>query len=236
MAQAYELDNRPVASLPEADRATFIGRVYSHLAAAIGAFIFFELILFQTGVAESIFNWVTDGGGRGRYMILLGGFMVGSWLASSAAANLGDIRRQYAGLFGMSAVYSLLFTIPLYQVFRADRTETLWSAVFVTALGFAGLTAVAWFTKNDLSFLRPVMMFGGIAAMVLIVASFIFNLHLGVWFSFAMIALMGVSILYQTQTIIRRYPSHAYVGAAVQLFSSVMTLFWYVLRLFMARD
>ncbi|MEE9415763.1 MAG: Bax inhibitor-1 family protein, partial [Acidimicrobiales bacterium] len=102
--------------------------------------------------------------------------------------------------------------------------------------GFAGLTAVAWFTKNDLSFLRPVMMYGGILAMVLIVAAIAFGFNLGVWFSVAMIGLMGVSILYQTQNIIRRFPAHAYVGAAVQLFSSVMTMFWYVLRLFMARD
>jgi FtsH-binding integral membrane protein len=29
----------------------------------------------------------------------------------------------------------------------------------------------------------------------------------------------------------RRYPAEAYVGAAVQLFASVMLLFWYVLRL-----
>ena len=31
-----------------------------------------------------------------------------------------------------------------------------------------------------------------------------------------------------------RYPSDAYVGASVQLFASVMLLFWYVLRLLTA--
>jgi FtsH-binding integral membrane protein len=56
-----------------------------------------------------------------------------------------------------------------------------------------------------------------------------------VWFSVAMIALAGGSILYQTQTIMRRYPAEAYVGAAVQLFASVMLLFWYVLRLLSRR-
>jgi FtsH-binding integral membrane protein len=50
-----------------------------------------------------------------------------------------------------------------------------------------------------------------------------------------MIGLAGVSILYQTQTILRRYPEEAHVGAAVQLFASVMLLFWYVLRLFSRR-
>jgi uncharacterized protein len=74
-------------------------------------------------------------------------------------------------------------------------------------------------------------MWGGIAALVLIVASVLFGWNLGVWFSVAMIALAGGSILYQTQAIMARYPSNAHVGAAVQLFASVMLLFWYVLRL-----
>ena len=72
-------------------------------------------------------------------------------------------------------------------------------------------------------------------ALVLILAAVLFGLELGVWFSLAMIGLAGASILYQTQTILRRYPEEAYVGAAVQLFASVMLLFWYVLRLFSRR-
>jgi len=70
---------------------------------------------------------------------------------------------------------------------------------------------------------------------VLIMAALLFGLELGVWFSLAMIGLAGASILYQTQTILRNYPEEAYVGAAVQLFASVMLLFWYVLRLFSRR-
>ena len=50
-----------------------------------------------------------------------------------------------------------------------------------------------------------------------------------------MIAVAGTAILYQTQTILRTYPEEAYVGASVQLFASVMLLFWYVLRLFSRR-
>jgi hypothetical protein len=75
------------------------------------------------------------------------------------------------------------------------------------------------------------LIWGGVAALVLILAAVLFGLSLGIWFSVGMIALAGGSILYQTQTIMRRYPAEAYVGAAVQLFASVMLLFWYVLRL-----
>ena len=48
-------------------------------------------------------------------------------------------------------------------------------------------------------------------------------------------SLAGAAILYQTQTILRSYPETAHVGAAVQLFASVMQLFWYVLSLLSRR-
>jgi uncharacterized protein len=105
----------------------------------------------------------------------------------------------------------------------------------VTILGFAGLTAVGLYTRKDLSFIRPMVIWASVAALVLIVAAVLFGLELGVWFSVAMIALAGGAILYQTQAILRSYPEDAHVGAAVQLFASVMLLFWYVLRLFSRR-
>ena len=86
-------------------------------------------------------------------------------------------------------------------------------------------------TRKDLSFLRPMLMWGGIVAIGLIIAAVIFGFTLGPLFSIAMIALAGASILYQTQQIVRKYPEWAYVGAAVSLFGSLMLMFWYVLRL-----
>ena len=51
-----------------------------------------------------------------------------------------------------------------------------------------------------------------------------------------MIGLSGASILYQTQSVLRRYPIGSHVAASVALFSSLMTMFWYVLRLLMSRE
>jgi FtsH-binding integral membrane protein len=110
-------------------------------------------------------------------------------------------------------------------------SSTVMAAAIITVVGFAGLSAVAFTTRKDLSFLRPILMWAAFCALGLIVAALIFGLYLGIWFSVAMIALAGGSILYQTQTILRRYPTEAYVGASVQLFASVMLLFFYVLRL-----
>ena len=58
----------------------------------------------------------------------------------------------------------------------------------------------------------------------------------GTWFSVGMVALMGVSILYNTQQILRAYPAGAHVAASVNLFASLMTMFWYILRIFASRD
>jgi hypothetical protein len=223
---------QPVATLDAEERGAFVMRVYAHLLLAIGAFVAFETVLFQTGVAESIYEFLFESGGS-SWLLILGAFMVIQWLATSASHNLENEGIQYAGLFGMAAGQALIFAPFLYLVFneRSDGSTTVAAAAAITAFGFAGLTLVAFVTRKDLSFLRPMLMWGGIAALVLIVAAVLFGFNLGVWFSVAMIALAGGSILYQTQAIMARYPSHAHVGAAVQLFASVMLLFWYVLRL-----
>jgi len=139
---------------------------------------------------------------------------------------------------GSAAIYSILFAVPLYEVFNNPRhgAGTLMQATLVTILGFAILSVIAFTTRKDLSFMRPIIMWGFGIALLLIVGSGFMGWNLGTWFSVAMIALSGGAILYQTQNIIRRFPANAHVAGAVQLFSSVMTMFWYVLRLFMSRD
>jgi FtsH-binding integral membrane protein len=227
---------QPVATLDEDTRGAFLVKVYQHLLGAVVAFVLFETLLFATGMAKGIYDFVSGSGAA--WLLILGAFMVVNWMATSAAHDILNPSRQYAGLFGMAAGEALIFAPFLYYVFNVEGgggAATVASAAAVTALGFAGLTAVGLFTRKDLSFLRPIVLWGFVMALVLIVAAVLFGLDLGVWFSLAMIGLAGASILYQTQTILRRYPEEAYVGAALQLFASVMTLFWYVLRLFSRR-
>lgn len=226
----------PVIELPEIDRATFVARVYQHVAAAVAAFVAFEVILFAVGVA----GWMEDfflGGGGGRWLLLLGLVMVGQMFASNAAIQLDDQPRQYVGLFGTALIQALIFAPFLSYVFgRDDGGATVLQAALITGVGFAGLTAIGLFTRTDLSWMRPLLMWGGICAMLLIVAALLFGWGLGTWFSVAMIGLAGGMILFQTQSVVRRYPLNAHVAAAIGLFSALMTMFWYVLRLLMSRD
>ena len=221
---------RPVATLDDTARGDFIVRVYQHLMGAIIAFVAIEALLITTGIAEAIYDFVSGGA---AWLLILGAFMVISWMATSAAHDILNPQRQYLGLFGMAAGEALIFAPLLHYFFEVadDGATTVGAAAVITALMFGGLSVVAFTTRKDLSFIRPMLIWGGVAALVLIVAAVIFGLSLGIWFSVGMITLAGASILYQTQTIMRRYPAEAYVGAAVQLFASVMLLFWYVLRL-----
>jgi FtsH-binding integral membrane protein len=99
-----------------------------------------------------------------------------------------------------------------------------------------GLSAVAFTTRKDFSFLGALLRWIGFGVLLLIVASLIFGFNLGTWFSVGMIVFAGGAILYDTSNIIHQYPEDRHVAASLQLFASVMLLFWYVLRLFLRRD
>ncbi len=234
MAQAQPF-TVPVATLDADTRAAFMVRVYQHLVAALVAFIAFETLLFATGAARGIYDLVAGSGGA--WLLVLGGFMVVNWMATAAAHDLANPGRQYGGLFALAGAEALIFAPFLYYVFNVEGggAVTVGAAAVVTVLGFAGLTAIGLFTRRDLSFMRPLIMWAAVMSLVLIVAALLFGFELGVWFSVAMVALAGGAILYQTQTILRTYPDGAHVGAAVQLFASMMLLFWYVLRIFARR-
>ena len=49
-----------------------------------------------------------------------------------------------------------------------------------------------------------------------------------------MVGFAGAAILYDTSNVLTRFPEDRYVAAALQLFSSVALMFWYVLRIMMS--
>ena len=116
-----------------------------------------------------------------------------------------------------------------------DGGAILMQAALTTLGMFGGLTAAVFFTKTDFSFLRTAIVVGGFVALGAIVAGALFGFDLGLWFSIAMVVLASASILYQTGQIKDNYGTEQYVGAALQLFASVMLLFWYILRILMSK-
>jgi len=93
---------------------------------------------------------------------------------------------------------------------------------------------VAFVTRKDFSFLRGLLIWGGLVALLAIVGGVLFGFALGTWFSVVMIGFAGAAILYDTSNVLHHFPEDRYVGAALQLFASVALMFWYVLQLFMS--
>jgi FtsH-binding integral membrane protein len=133
------------------------------------------------------------------------------------------------------AAEAVLF-VPMLVIAAIKAPGIIESAVGITLLGTLGLTAVAFITRKDFSFLRGMLVWGGILALVAIVGAVLFGFELGTWFSVAMIGFAGAAVLYDTSNIIHHYPEDRYVGAALALFASIALMFWYVLRLLMSRD
>jgi hypothetical protein len=63
------------------------------------------------------------------------------------------------------------------------------------------------------------LFWGGISALVLIVAGVAFGFQLGTHFSVAMVALAGAAILYDTSNVPHHYPEDRHVAAALELFA-----------------
>jgi len=210
-------------------RAQFISRTYNHLFGAIVAFALIEIALFQLGVAETIARALTGV----SWLLVLGAFMIVGWLASRAAHTARSMAAQYAGL-GAYVLFQAIIFVPLLYMAETYAPGVISSAALVSFMGFAGLTAVAFYTRKDFSFLRGILMWGGIGALVLIAAGVLFGFQLGVFFSVAMVVFAGAAILYDTSNVIHHFPEDRYVGAALELFASAALLFWYVLRLFLA--
>jgi FtsH-binding integral membrane protein len=139
---------------------------------------------------------------------------------------------QYFAYGAYVVAYALIF-VPLLYLADAKAPGAIDSATLVTALGAGGLMVVAHRTRKDFSFLRALLMWGGILAFVAIIGGVAFGFQLGTWFSVAMIGFAGVAVLYDTSNIIHNFPEDRYVSAAMQLFASIALMFWYVLRLVM---
>ena len=211
----------PVEMLGVDQRAVFITRTYNHLFAAIIGFILVEVFFFTTGLAEVM----------ARAMLGV------SWLATRAAHQSTSIGTQYMALTGFVVAEAVIFVPMLYIAQTYAGGGVIESAATVTLLGFGALTAIAFWTRKDFSFLGAMLRWVGVLALVAIVAAVLFGFELGTWFSVAMIGIAGAAILYDTSNVIHHFPEDRYVAAALTLFASVALMFWYVLRFFMgSRD
>ena len=221
-----------VAQARPSERAEFIKRTYTHLAGAVGAFVIVEYLFFQLGIAQLLANLLL--GNRFGWLAMLGGFALLGYLASNMAAKADDVNSQYMGL-GLYVVGEAVIFAPLLYVAAAfSDPSVIPTAGVITLFLFGGLTAVAFTSGKDFSFLGGILKIAGMVALGLIACSLIFGFSLGLIFSFFMVAFAAAAILYKTSKVMYRYSTTQHVAASLELFAAVMLLFWYVLRIVMS--
>jgi hypothetical protein len=225
-------NNLIVSHATDSERALFFRKTYTHVALAILLFIVLESVLLKVVPAEFIASMM---GGQYVWLFILGLFWLGSSLSNKLVFH-PNRDRQYLGL-GIFIILEAIIFLPMITIaIMYSGTEMITQAALITLFMFSGLTAVVFMTKTDFSFLRTALTIGGFVALGAIVAGAIFGFNLGLWFSVGMVVLASGSILYQTSQIKDQFDTEQYVGASLQLFSSIMLLFWYVLRILMSRD
>jgi FtsH-binding integral membrane protein len=240
MNSMYEADNRYdgfAADATQEARISFIRRVYGHLLGATLLFVAAAAICVNTpAIYQPLFSLLTMQWGG---LLLMVGFMAASGIAQAMAMNRTNRATQYAGLGLYAVLEAIIFTpLLLYVQMRAGGADVIFQAGTITLIIFGGLTAVVMLTRSDFSFLRNFLWVGSLAAMAVIVVSmFTAGGFTGsLLFISLMVVLFSGWILYDTSNILHHYDTDQHVAAALKLFSSVATLFWWVLRLMSSRD
>jgi FtsH-binding integral membrane protein len=232
---SYGYEYAVAAQANASARATFIRRTYAHLAGAILAFMGIEAVLVNVVSEQTIINIFAATPYSWLFVLLA--FMGASWLAQSWAQSQASPGLQYLGL-GLYVVAQAVIFLPIIYAathyFQDPKIIPI--AGILTLAVFGGLTLSVFVTRKDYSFLAPILCVGSLLALGLIVAAILFGAgsFLGLFFSFAMVALMSGYILYYTSNILLHYRTDQHVAAALALFAAVATLFWYVLRIVMA--
>ena len=243
-----------VATQGVSDRMTFLRKTYAHLGVALIAFaaITAGMLQYATQTSLKFSSWAFTG--RWNWMMVLILFMVVGWVAQKLAMSQTSRGLQYAGL-GLAVVAESVLLQPMLWILMlrfggADTMEhdfnghiaphlsgqagaILGEAVVITLAIFIGLTLTVFLTKKDFTFMTGILTICTFAILGVIFASILFGFHLGAIFSGLVILLMAGYILQQTSLVMNYFPPTGYVAASLMLFSTIATLFWYVLRLLM---
>jgi FtsH-binding integral membrane protein len=232
------------------DRVVFLRRTYGHLGVALIAFaaITGGMMKFATQTSLKFSSWAF--GGRLNWLLVIGLFMLVGYVAERLARSETSRGLQYLGL-GVAVTAEAVLLQPLLWILilrfgnpatigftdggmlSGQAASILMQAVVITLAIFIGLTLTVFITKKDFSFLRGILSICTWAVLGIIVASLLFGFSLGAFFLGAVILLMAGYILYQTSLVMSYFPPQGYVAASLMLFSTIATLFWYVLQMLM---
>ncbi|HRC58203.1 MAG TPA: Bax inhibitor-1 family protein [Kofleriaceae bacterium] len=236
-AHSFRSIDSAVATLGVSDRVAFLRRTYAHLGVALLAWAGLTAGLMTVTQEFSLRFSAWALGGRLNWLLVLGAFMLVGYVAERLATSDTSRGLQYLGL-GVAVGAEALLLQPLLWLVVIKTGDgagaLLTQAAIITGVIFVGLTLTVFLTRKDFSFMRGALTVASFAAMGIIIASMALGFSLGVLFCGAMVLLMSGYILYQTSQVMAYFPPTHHVAAALMLFSTVATLFWYVVQLLLS--
>jgi modulator of FtsH protease len=212
------------ASLPE--RLAFIRKVYS---------LFFVATLFAIGGVLLGFAYEPLMVFAFQHPIIMLLMMLGGVFAAQAVRHKPGI--NLVALFGFTTLTGVIIS-PLLYIISLHNPASILQAGILTVGIFGGLTAYAFISNKDFSFLRGMLVTGLI---VVILAGLLNILIIGssaLYFAGAVATLLLFSgfVLYDTSNIIRRYPTNEYVSGALDLYLDAFNIFLALLRILNSRN
>jgi hypothetical protein len=238
---SYSLDRyygETAAQAPVSARVAFIKRTYLHLAGAMLAFVGIEAGLMLSGIGDQLIKNVFVMPAAWIGLLLL--FIIGGMAAKYMALYSRNVGIQYAGLAMYilleCAVFLPLLTIASSPQFRGSPMVPLQAGV-VTLAVFGALTVAVFVSGRDFSFMGPFLWVATTLAIVGVIIGIFMGFTPAYGICLLFVGLTAGWIIYHTSNVIHQYGTNQHVAAALFLFASIATLFWYVIQIFMlSRD
>ena len=229
----------PVSALSRSEQLAFYRQVYGLFFLGflvLSGFAFLGMQLVITGVLPPNF--------------ILGGavvLFVLSWFCNVAIQNkkVGlALMFLYAAIAGLTIAPLLILAMVVASIQGMHPYSIIGQAFGLTTLGFGGLTAYVFLTRQDFSWLGGIISIFSLVALGIVIGSWVGLVHLqgtfDLAFTLGMIGLMCLTVLYDTSQIVHHYGKEHTVVAAFSLLMSFFVMLWYVLRflieIYLSRD
>lgn len=214
----------PVAQLSVEARLGFIRKTY---------------LLFMAGIVMSIAAGAVcltvpavNNAARGVLSnpILMLVLLFGGTIAANAVSRVEGL--NYVALFAFTALIGFLFA-PILAIYQMQQAGIVGQAAFLTIVVFGSLTAYAFISRKDFSYLGGLLFVGLMALIVGGLANlFFFKSSAGsYWMAWITVMLFSGFVLYDTSRIIHNYDERGYCSAALSLFLDFFNMFMAILRI-----
>jgi len=209
-----------VFTMSEGSRLAFIKKVYSYFGASLFVAFIGSVIAMKTSMGAIVYQ------NHFLFVILEFASLIGLFFLRKKEPVNQILLFTFTFLFGLTLGPMLL----AYQI--SGNFNVVIQAFALTTIAFGGLTAYAWTTKKDFSYLGGFLWIG----IFLLIGAMIVNIFITVPIMSTIISMFGVIlfsmfILYDTQNIMKRYSEDEYIMGAIDLFLDFVNLFLFILSL-----